>query len=251
MEYTVNKLAKLAGVTTRTLRFYDHSGLLPPKAIRSNGYRVYGEAEVTRLQQIMFYRELGVELSEIGRILAANDFDGAATLQRHLCALYAKRKQIDALIANVEKSISAMKGETEMTDKERFEGFKQKLIDDNERQYGCEIREKYGDDTIDRSNSKLKGMTHEKYAEIERLTAKLNSALKAAFEQGDPASEQAQECCELHKRWLSFYWDNYSKEAHLGVTQMYVDDPRFASYYDKIAPGCAAFLRDAVKNFCA
>ncbi|MDR3121187.1 MAG: MerR family transcriptional regulator [Clostridiales bacterium] len=251
MEYTINKLAKLAGVTARTLRFYDQSGLLPPKAIRSNGYRIYGEAEVARLQQIMFYRELGVELSEIGRILAAKDFDRAESLQNHLAALYAKRKQIDALIANVEKSIGAMKGEIEMSDEEKFEGFKRELVDDNERRYGGEIRTKYGDEAIDRAFAKLKGLTREQYAEIERLTAELNAALKAAFEQGDPASEAAQACCELHKHWLSFYWDRYSKEAHLGVTQMYVDDPRFTAYYDKIAPGCAGFLRDAVKIFCA
>jgi hypothetical protein len=137
-----------------------------------------------------------------------------------------------------------------MTDEEKFDGFKQKLIDDNEKQYGEEIRAKYGDDTVGRSNAKLKGATKEQYAEMERLTAELNDTLKAAFEQGDPASELAQKACELHKRWLCFYWDSYSKEAHLGVSQIYVDDPRFAAHYDKIAPGCAVFLRDAVKVFC-
>jgi DNA-binding transcriptional MerR regulator len=251
MEYTINKLAKLAGVSTRTLRFYDESGLLLPKAVRSNGYRIYGEAEAERLQQIMFYRELGVELSEIGRILSAEDYDSAAVLQSHLAALHAKRDQINALIANVEKSISAMKGEIEMSDEERFEGFKQKLIEDNESRYGGEIRKKYGNDAVDSSNSNIKGMTKERYTEIERLTAELNDALKAAFGQGDPESAQAQKACELHRRWLSFYWGSYTKEAHLGVTQMYVDDPRFAAYYDKIAPGCAVFLRDAVKAYCS
>lgn len=250
MEYTINKLAKLAGVSTRTLRWYDECGLLPPKDIRSNGYRIYGAAEVNRLQQIMFYRELGMELSEIGRILSAQSFDGLAALQSHYTSLLAKRQQLDALIANVEKSIFAMKGEVEMSDKEKFEGFKQKLIHDNEQKYGAEIREKYGEDAISRSNAKIKGMSPEQYAEIERLSQELDDTLKAAFEQGDPASELAQKACELHKRWLSFYWDNYSKEAHLGVTQMYVDDPRFTKYYDKIAPGCAVFLRDAVRIYC-
>ena len=94
MEYTINQLAKLAGVSTRTLRYYDQCGLLPPKAVRSNRYRIYGETEVNRLQQILFYRELGVELSEIGRILAEKDFDGLSALQSHLSALREKRARL-------------------------------------------------------------------------------------------------------------------------------------------------------------
>lgn len=251
MEYTINQLAKLAGVSTRTLRYYDQCGLLPPKAVRSNGYRIYGETEVNRLQQILFYRELGVELSEIGRILAEKDFDGLSALQSHLSALREKSARLERLIDNVQKSISAMKGETEMTDEEKFEGFKEKLISDNEQKYGKEIREKYGDEAVGRSNAKLKNMTKEQYGELEALTQELNNTLKAAFEQGDPGGELAQKACALHKKWLSFYWDHYSKEAHMGVAQMYVDDPRFTAYYDAIAPGCAVFLRDAVRIFCA
>jgi hypothetical protein len=93
-------------------------------------------------------------------------------------------------------------------------------------------------------------MTKEQYAVVERLSLELNETIKAAFVQGDPQSELARKTCELHKKWLCFFWDEYSKEAHIGVSQMYVDDPRFTAYYDKIAPGCAVFLRDAVRFFC-
>jgi len=250
MEYTINKLAKLAGISTRTLRWYDECGLLKPRRVSSNGYRVYGQDEIDRLQQILFYKELGVELSEIGRILAAKDFDGLAALQSHHAALCAKREQLNRLVENVEKSIQAMKGEIEMSDHEKFEGFKQKLIDDNEQQYGNEIRAKYGDSSVNDSNAKVKGMTKEQYAEVESLSQQVNETLRAAFEQGDPASELAQKACELHKQWLCYFWSEYSKEAHVGVAQMYVDDPRFTEYYDKIAPGCAVFLRDAVNIYC-
>ncbi|WMC92558.1 MerR family transcriptional regulator [Kineothrix sp. MB12-C1] len=250
MEYTINKLARLAGVSTRTLRYYDEFGLLSPVRMSSNGYRIYGKKEVDRLQQILFYRELGVSLEEIKRILSSKNFDGQKALESHLSALRIKQKQLNSLIANVEKTIKAAKGEIIMNDQEKFDGFIQKLVDDNEQQYGEEIRSKYGDDAVDRSNAKVKGMSKEQYAEVEELSAELNEALKAAFEQGDPASELAQRACELHKKWLCFFWDQYSKEAHIGVTQMYVDDPRFTAYYDKIAVGCAAFLRDAVLIYC-
>jgi len=133
-----------------------------------------------------------------------------------------------------------------MSDHEKFEGFKQNLIDKNEKQYGDEIRTKYGDDAVDRSHAKMKDMTKEQYAEVERLSQELNETLKAAFEHGDPAGELAQKACDLHRQWLCHFWGSYSKEAHLGVTQMYVDDPRFTEHYDKITPGCAVFLRNAV-----
>ncbi len=250
MEYTINKLAKLAGVSTRTLRYYDELGLLSPARISSNGYRIYGQKEIDRLQQILFYRELGVSLEEIRNILASKDFDGLSALESHLTALLARREQLNLLVANVEKTIKTMKGEMIMSDQEKFEGFLQKLVDHNERQYGEEARAKYGDEHINRSNTKVLNMSKEQFAELERLTEDLNETLKAAFEQGDPASELAQKACELHKNWLCFYWDDYSKEAHKGVTQMYVDDPRFTAYYDKISPGCAAFLRDAAAIYC-
>jgi len=132
----------------------------------------------------------------------------------------------------------------------RFENFKQNLINDNEKRYGDEIRDKYGNDVFESSNAKIKGMSKDQYAEVEKLSQEVNGTLKAAFERGDPSSELAQKVCELHKRWLCCFWNNYSKEAHIGVTEMYVDDLRFTEYYDKIVPGCAVFLRDAVKIFC-
>ena len=250
MEYTVNKLAKLAGISTRTLRYYDEFGLLSPSRLSSNGYRIYGQKEIDKLQHILFYRELGLPLEEIKQIISSEDFDANDTLHAHLSALLAKRNQLDTLIANVEKTLLSTKGEVKMSNKEKFEGFGQQLVDKNEAEYGAEIREKYGDETVDSSNMKIKGMTKQQYTEIEALSAEVNEALRVAFEEGDPSSELAQKACELHKNWLCYFWDGYTKEAHVGVAQMYVDDPRFTAYYDKIAVGCAEFLRDAVLVWC-
>jgi len=251
MEYTINKLAKMAGVSTRTLRYYDQCGLLSPGRAGSNGYRLYGQAEVDRLQQILFYRELGVPLDEIKSILSAPDFNGKAALENHLTALLAKREQLDTLIANVKKTLKSLEGEIVMSDNEKFEGFKEKLIAENEEKYGTEIREKYGKEAVERANAKIGNMTQEQYAEAQRLAEAYQEALKEAFRQGDPASELAQKACDLHRQWLCHYCDNYSKEYHKGLAQMYVHDPRFTAYYDKIAPGCAVFLRDAIEIYCS
>ena len=246
MEYTVLKLGQLAGVSTRTLRYYDELGILKPARVNSSGYRIYGAQEVERLQQIMFYRELGVPLETIKDIVTHPSFDGAAALKEHRERLLARRSQLDMLIANVDKTIALTEGRLTMSDKEKFEGFKQKMIDENERKYGNEIREKYGDDVVNKSNAKLHDMTETQYSEVTKLGEELAETLAEAFKTGDPAGELAQKAADMHKQWLMFYWPQYSPEAHAGLSQMYVDDERFTAHYDQEQPGTAAFLRDAI-----
>ena len=187
MDYTIKKLAKITGVSTRTLRFYDEIGLLVPARKSSNCYRIYGQKEVDLLQQILFYRELDMPLEDIKSIVLSDDFDREAALRSHLKVLKKKRDRLDTLILNLEKTIKYVKGEIVMNDTEKFEGFKQKLIDENEKQYGAEIREKYGEAAVMASNAKLMGMTKEQYMEAEKLSSEINETLKAAVEQGDPA----------------------------------------------------------------
>lgn len=252
MEYTINKLARLAGVSTRALRYYDEIGLLEPSRIKENGYRIYGQAQIDKLQQIMLYKELDVPLEGIKKIICDDKFNPIIALEEHLCSLLTKKVQLDTLIANVQKTIASNRGEMMMKNKEKFEGFKTQLVEDNEKQYGAEIREKYGDDAINKSHAKINGMSQEQYAEVEKLAEVLNEALKIAVETNNPASEEAQRACELHKEWLFYFWEDgmYSKEAHLGLAEMYVADVRFEAYYEKIAPGCAVFLKSSLEIYC-
>ncbi len=250
MEYTIQKLAKLAGVSTRTLRYYDEIDLLKPARINSSGYRIYGKREVDVLQQILFYRELGVNLQDIKQIVLDPNFDGAKALENHRKQLLEKRYQLDRLIENVEKTIEEKKGKIKMTDKEKFEGFKKKAIEENERKYGKKLREKYGEEAVEKSNQKFMNMTEEEHAEAERISTELMETLKEAMENGDPASELGQKAAELHKKWLTFYWPEYSKEAHANLAEMYVADERFTAYYDdSVQAGTAKFLRDAIRIY--
>ena len=252
MEYTINALAKMSGISSRTLRHYDDIDLLKPSRISSTRYRIYGQKEIDKLQQILFYKELGLGLSDIKEILNNSNFDPLIAMEKHLLELEKKRKQINKLIVNVNKTIKSIKGEVKMSNKEKFEGFKQNMIEENEQKYGQEIREKYGEEMIEESNKKLAGMTQEEYQEIEKLTLELNNKLKEAVATGNPGGDLAQEVCELHKKWLTFYWpkNTYTKEAHQGLAQMYCQDERFKEYYEKIAPGTAEFLYEAIKIYC-
>ena len=249
MEYTIKSLSEIAGVSTRTLRYYDEIGLLKPARVNSSGYRLYGKKEVELLQQILFYRELEVSLEEIKQIISSPSFDIKGALEEHRAKLLAKRNRLDMLIQNVDKTIEDTEGEAMMSDKDRFEGFKQKMVEENEQKYGEELREKYGEETINDSNKKLLQMTEAEFKEAEKLGQEVLNILKEAMKTGDPKSAAAYKLAELHKRWLGFYWKSYSKEAHAGVARLYVDDERFAAYYDKVEQGAAVFLRDAILHY--
>lgn len=246
MEYTVKQLADLAGISGRTLRYYDQIDLLKPALTNESGYRIYGKKEVNRLQQILFYRELGVGLRTIKKLMNSPDFEEKQALQNHREHLLEKRKQLDLLIQNVEQTIALYEGGRPMTDKEKFVGFKEKLIRNNEKKYGKEVREKYGDNVVDASNAKLMGLSAEEYAELERLGKEIIDTLVLAVGNEDPTGEVGQRIAELHRKWLAFTWPKYSKEAHAGLAEMYVADERFTAYYDQHKEGAAQFLRDAV-----
>lgn len=250
MEYKIQELADLAGISSRTLRYYDRIGLLKPDRVHSNGYRVYGGAEVDLLQQILLYREMDVPLEEISKILHAPNFDRKVALQNHLRALSDHRDRLNLLIETVQKTIAAEKGGILMKDHAKFEGMKKNMIEENEKKYGKETRAHFGDKVVNESNAKLMGLTQKQFEDHETLTTLLNQTLVRALEEGDPGSPLAQKACELHKQWLGSFWSEYSKEAHLGLVQMYVDDSRFKAYYDAIAPGTAEFLLEAMKRYC-
>lgn len=248
MEYTVNTLAKLVGVTARALHWYDEIGLLSPSYTTEAGYRMYGAEQVDMLQQILFYKTLGIKLESIKNILTAPDFNRSEALEKHRETLCAQREQIDALLLTLDKTIQAEKGEITMTDSEKFEGFKKKLVDENEEKYGAETRRMHGDKTVDESNAKLMHLTKEQYDAMQTLGEAINTALCAAVQASEvPSGQEGTRIAQMHKEWLAFTWPKYSAEAHRGLAQMYTADERFTAYYDKEQPGCAQFLCDAIQ----
>ena len=246
MEYSINELSKIAKISTRTLRYYHEIDLLKPKRINSSGYRIYGENEVDKLQQILFYKAMEFKLEDIKNIVNSPSFDIMLALDNHKKELIKRRDEIDLLIENVEKTISYKKGEIKMSDKEKFEGFKKDLVKQNEEKYGKEIREKYGDKQVDQSNRKMLGLSEEEFRKFEQLGRDIIEKLKEAMEENDPSGEKAQEACELHKKWLGYSWNFYTKEAHRSLGEMYVSDERFKKYYDNNKLGMAEFFRNAL-----
>ncbi|MEK6266960.1 MAG: TipAS antibiotic-recognition domain-containing protein, partial [Planococcus sp. (in: firmicutes)] len=188
-------------------------------------------------------------LEQIKNIVNDPEFDGSQALAEHREKLLAKRVQLDLLISNVEKTISAKEGASMMANIEKFQGFKQKLVDDNEQRYGNETRNKYGGEVVGQSNAKLLKLSEEDYQKFMSLEQQILSGLVEAMKTSAPTSEAAQQIVDLHRQWLSYTWPTYSKEAHRGLAEMYVADERFAAYYDKVQPGASQFLRDAIVTY--
>ena len=247
MEYSIQQLSRLSGVTTRALRWYDKIGLLKPSGRTEGGYRLYGPAEVDRLQDILYYRALGVELARIRKCLDNPSFDRLAVLRGHLAALEEEQGRIQGLITSVKETILTQERKEIMSDEKKFEAFKRQFVEEKERLYGAEAREKYGNAEVDASNARVMGITLGQYQEYERLGQEILDKLSAAVSAGaDPAGEAGKEITGLHYRWLTIMGDKYDVQRHRGIAELYVQDERFTAYYDKERPGCAQFLRDAV-----
>ena len=247
MEYGIRELSDLAGVSTRTLRYYDEIGLLKPSRTNEAGYRYYGEREVALLQQILFYRERGFELKQIQKMVYQETFDIMDALQDHLLELERQKTHVENLIMTVKQTILSMKGECRMSDKEKFQALKEQAVRENEEKYGQEIREKYGAQELEASNCRMLNMTETEWSHFQELERAIREQLEMGVQENiAPDSEEAKRIVQLHKEWLSMTWKQYTAKAHKGVAAMYVCDERFRKYYDKKTEGCAELLQKAI-----
>lgn len=247
MEYSIHELSHLSGVTTRTLRWYDKIGLLKPSRVAESGYRYYGSAEVDRLQDILYYRALGVELVRIKAYLDDPSFNRLAALQSHLAVLEEEQARLEQLIESVRKTIRCEERKEYMSDEQKFEALKQQIVRQHEELYGREARKQYGDSMVDAAQQAVQCMTTEQYQKWKELEKEIRRQLEAAVQAGiSPDSETGRAITDLHRRWLSITGGSYTPEKHQGIAALYVNDPRFTAYYDRTVPGCARFLWEAV-----
>lgn len=250
MEYSIRELSQLSGVTTRTLRWYDEIGLLKPAYVAESGYRYYREAEVDRLQDILYYRELGVELAKIKECLDNPSFRRLDALQSHLRELECRKLRLDQLIQSVKDTIYAEEKQEMMNDEQKFEAFKKRAVEKHEERYGQEARKKYGDREVDEVQETMKNLTREQYQEWTCLGEEILRRLEAAVtKKVSPQSDEGRDITALHRRWLTLTGNRYDKEKHKGIANLYIMDERFTAYYDRKVTGCAQFLRDAVVHW--
>ena len=248
--HTVRQVAKLSGVSVRTLHHYDQVGLLKPASVGANGYRYYGREELLRLQQILFHRELGFSLEEIGRVLDAGDFDRVAALRAHRARLVAGAQRYRRLVRTIDETLAALEGDAKMDDKAMYRGF------DPEKQarYEAWVVDRYGpavQASIDAVKEARKGWTQ---ADFDRAQAEINeieAGFVEALKGGLPIdSERVRGLARRHHAWVARSWSQpLTHLAYTNLAQLYDEHPDFRARYEAKATGLTEYLQAAMRSF--
>jgi DNA-binding transcriptional MerR regulator len=243
-EYTVGALARLSGVTVRTLHYYDSIGLLSPSARSAAGYRLYSQADLLRLRQVLFYRELGFGLDEIAEILAdpADGTDDHLRRQHRLLRGRAARTQ--ALLRAIEKEMEARDMGMALTPEEQFEVFGT----DKMAEYTEEAWQRWGDtEAWQESRRRTAAYAKEDWITIKAEADANIQGFAELVRAGQAATgTAAMELAEAHRQHLIRWFYDCSYGAHRGLAELYVSDPRYIATYDEIAPGFSWYLHDAI-----
>jgi len=243
MEYTVKQLSTLASVSVRTLHFYDEIGLLPPTTVGANGYRRYGDAAVLRLQQILFYKELGLSLDEIAQVLDAPDFDLVQALETHRKTLQQRLGRLQRLTQTVDQTLARLKAGQPVDNATLFAGFSEA----QQAELEVEAAALWGEQ-VHESARRWKAHTPARRAQImaegqaiyEELMERMSEAPDA------PGVQAAVSRWHGHLR----YFFEPTPAALRGLGQAYEDEPRFRAFFDRLRPGLAPFLRAAIAVYC-
>jgi DNA-binding transcriptional MerR regulator len=240
---TVQQLSRLAGVSRRTLHYYDEIGLLKPSRVGDNGYRYYGEEALLWLQQIMLYRELDMPLENIKEIMGRRDFDVLSALEKHREDLILRIARMERIIQTVDDTINFLKGNKEMSKKQLFAAFSE----EQQAEYEKEVMQMYDPATVKASNQKWKNYSA---AEKEQIGIEGNAVYEGfilAMTKG-AASIEAQTSVERWRKHIEYFWVPDDQQL-VALANGYNDDPRFKATFDKIDENLAAFILAAVEVY--
>ena len=239
----INDVAKLTGVTVRTLHYYDEIGLLKPEEVNEAGYRVYTDKSLERLQQILFFRELDFPLNEIKELMENPLYDDKLAMKRHMELLIKKRERLDRIIELLSNKIE---GDGKMS----FKEFDSKEINAAKQRYAQEVKDRWGTtDAYKESQEKTKGYDEKKWQDV---LGNGGGILKEFSDCRDmePGSPNVQ---DLVKKWQDYITDNFytcTKEILSCLGMMYVGDERFIENIDSHGKGTAEFMAKAIEIYC-
>lgn len=241
--FTIKKLADIAGISVRTLHYYDEIGLLKPQYRRDNGYRYYGEEEVTLLQQIMFFRELGFSLDEIRTIISSPDFNISEALEQQRNLLLKKEERLKTLINNVERTMSKMGKQPGMNIKEVYQGFSDEQIE----KYREEVRRRWGSKVLEESEKKVIGMGREKFIALQAEGGKIFKSIMESMSEGYD-SKYIQNLITEWRKWLENF-HHYSDEEVVELGRAYSQHPDFIKFFQQYSDDLPIFLTRAIEYY--
>lgn len=243
-EYTVGETARMAHVSVRTLHHYDEIGLLRPSDRSAAGYRLYSDADLRRLKQILFYRELEFGLDEIAQILANPDAGTHDHLRRQHRLLRERQARDQALLSAIEKEMEAQHMGISLTPEEQLEIFGTAAFEEQT----AEAEQRWGDTPAwKESQRRSKAYTKDDWIAIKREADDNVERFAAALKAGEPADgDMAMDLAEAYRAHLTRWFYDCGYEMHRGLAEMYVSDPRFTATWDEVAPGFARYVHDAI-----
>ncbi len=244
MKYTVKEVADIAGVSRRTLHYYDQIDLLKPSKIGENGYRFYEEGAILRLQQILFYRELDFSLNDIREMMKRPDYDILESMTAHRAALQNRVGRLKKLINTLDQTILHLNGELNMTTDDLFDGFDE----ETQEAYAEEAAQRWDPERVKASNRRWKNYSTEKQRQVMEESKQINLDLLAHMNEGhDSESVQA-----VVGRWYNHISHFYEPTLAIfrGLGRSYEEDPAFAAFYQKLHPDMPAFFRQAIDFYC-
>ena len=241
--YTVKQMSTLAGVTPRTLHHYDQIDLLKPESVGENGYRYYGEKSLLRLQQILFYRELGFSLESIRDVLGQPEFQILDALEKHRESLRGRVQRLERLIHTVDNTIHHLKGENIMSPKGLFEGFSE----EQQEEYARQAEQMYDPETVCESNRKWKSYSAQKKQAIMEEGKQVYLDMIAAMPKG-AESPEVQAIVERWRVHMNYFWMP-DLDQLLALASMYGQSPDFKANFDQMHPELADFMKEAVTVF--
>lgn len=248
MLYTVKKLAKISGVSARTLHWYDEIGLLKPAYYQENGYRYYGEEQLLILQQILFFRELGFKLHDIQKMLVCSDFDKMKALQTHKHTLEETIDRLKRLIHTIDKTILHLKGAGNMKGKDFYAGFdpnKQKEYEDYLVQHHGTVAE----DLIHESQKRTVSWGTKEWDAIKQEGNEIYQALAECItKELSPRSEEVQALIHKHYLMTERFYD-VSKDVYTGLAQLYCEHPGFGKFFTPFHPQLTEFIAEAMRVY--
>ncbi|MFJ3094118.1 MerR family transcriptional regulator [Streptomyces hydrogenans] len=245
MGYSVGQVAGFAGVTVRTLHHYDAIGLLSPGGRSAAGHRRYDDADLDRLQQILFYRELGFPLEEVAVLLDDPHADPREHLRRQHTLLTARIDGLRRMAAAVEHAMEAKKMGINLTPEEKFEVFGDK---DPERYAEESARRWGGTDSHTRAQARAAAYTKEDWQRMKDEVDAWGAAYADLMDRGlDPETAEAMDLAEAHRRHLTTWFFDCHPATHVRIAETYLADENFHAFYAAIHEGLPEHLAAAVR----
>ncbi|MCI4138781.1 MerR family transcriptional regulator [Bacillus vallismortis] len=249
MKYQVKQVADIAGVSIRTLHHYDDIQLLNPSAITDAGYRLYSDADLERLQQILFFKEIGFRLDDIKELLDHPNFDRKEALQSQKDILIKKKQRMEEMIQTIDRTLQSMKEGKQMSKRDLFAGLSMKDIEEHQQTYAGEVRKLYGREMAEETEKRTSAYSADDWRMIMAEFDSIYRRIAARMEHG-PGDAEVQVAVGAFRDHICHYHYDCTLDIFRGLGDLYITDERFTDSINQYGEGLAAFLREAMMIYC-